>query len=463
MTVSEPAWDVLIVGGGPAGTATALELTRRSSLSVLVAESGNYEQPRVGETLSPAARGLLGHLGVHLDDDGHLPAYGTSAAWGSERLEARDFLLTPFGTGWLLDRRRFDQRLAQAARVSGADLWPRSRVRGVTRAGDGFTASVHRPDGSICPVRARFVVDATGKAAAVARRLGAEQRRLDALTGIAVTLHYLGDPPADRLTQVESFEHGWSYTTALPQQALIAVLMTDADLARTQRLTSPDVWRELLAGLPHTGPRLAGGTPAGPPRVLPAHSACLIQPSGPGWVAVGDAAASHDPLSATGIVRALDSGIQAGRAIHATLVDGDPEALAGYARRQDAAFDQYCDTRTAYYRMETRWPAALFWHRRHRAVSLDPGQPLVAVPGQRMPRLPADLRHVDAARLLTLAAPGGTGHELASRYRAEAARPVRDLDLVLALQWLAATGSLAAVAEARQDSARRASVTRCFR
>jgi 2-polyprenyl-6-methoxyphenol hydroxylase-like FAD-dependent oxidoreductase len=95
-------------------------------------------------------------------------------------------------------------------------------------------------------------------------------------------------------------------------------------------------------------------------KLLAAHSACLARPSGPGWAAVGDGAASHDPLSATGIVRALESGIHAARAIQATLVRGDREALAGYDRRQDRAFDQYCDTRTAYYRMEARWPSAPF-------------------------------------------------------------------------------------------------------
>jgi hypothetical protein len=55
---------------------------------------------------------------------------------------------------------------------------------------------------------------------------------------------------------------------------------------------------------------------------------------------------------------------------------------------------------------------------------------------------PPDLRHVDAARLLALAAAGRPSHELAAGYRAEAARPVRDIDLILALQWLAANGDL---------------------
>jgi 2-polyprenyl-6-methoxyphenol hydroxylase-like FAD-dependent oxidoreductase len=193
-------------------------------------------------------------------------------------------------------------------------------------------------------------------------------------------LRYRHDPPTESLTLVESFEQGWSYTAPLPGRELIAVVMTDADLVRQLDLTRSDGWRGLLDRLPHTGPRLAGGEPAEAPRVLPAHSGCLNRPSGPGWAAVGDAAASHDPLSSTGIVRALESGIQAGRAIHALLVRGDRGALAEYDRRQDAAFDQYCDTRTAYYRMESRWLPAPFWHRRHRAVSLDPVQPLVAVP-----------------------------------------------------------------------------------
>jgi flavin-dependent dehydrogenase len=438
-----PDWDVLVVGGGPAGTSTALELTRRGSLSVLAVERTDYDRPRIGETLSPAARALLDHLRAPAYDDGHRPAYGTSAAWGSAQLVTRDFLMTPFGAGWHLDRRRFDERLAAAARKAGAEVWTSSRVRDLRRDGDGFVASVRRADGGTRPVRARFVVDATGKAASVARRLGGDHRRLDGLVGIAATMRYRDEPPAESLTLVESFEHGWSYTAPLPGRELIAVVMTDAGLARRLDLTRPDAWLGLLTGLPHSGPRLAGGGPAEAPRVLAAHSACLARPSGPGWAAVGDAAASHDPLSSTGIVRALESGIHAARAIHATLVRGDRDALAEYDRRQDRAFDWYCDTRTAYYRMEARWPSAPFWHRRHRLVSLDPSQPLAAAgPEPRKPRLPADLRHVDAARLLALAAAGSPSHELAAGYRAEAAQPVRDLDLILALQWLTANGDL---------------------
>jgi flavin-dependent dehydrogenase len=135
-------WDVLVVGGGPAGTSTALELTRCGSLSVLVVERTDYDRPRIGETLSPAARGLLDHLRASADGDGHLPAYGTSAVWGSAELATRDFLMTPFGAGWHLDRRRFDERLAAAARESGAEVWRRSRMGDLIRDGDGIAASV---------------------------------------------------------------------------------------------------------------------------------------------------------------------------------------------------------------------------------------------------------------------------------------------------------------------------------
>lgn len=441
--------DVLVVGGGPAGLAVAIELRRRGGLTVVVVERSSYDRPRIGETLSPGAGALLTHLGA-MDGfaaDGHVPAYGTAAAWGSPELAIRDFLMTPFGTGWHLDRRRFDARLAETAEQAGVAVWRQSRIGRVAERPDGFAVAIER-EGKVDDVQARFLVDASGKAAAVARRLGAGRLRADRQVATVGTFVFPGEPPAASQTLVEPCELGWWYSANLPEGRMVAALITDADLVRVHRLADDRVWRSAVHALPHTGPRLVGGRLLAPPRVVAAYSACLVPATGPRWLAVGDAAASHDPLSASGIVRALESGIHAGEAIHAALVLGRSDALSGYAQRQHLAFDQYRVTRATYYQMENRWPGAIFWRRRQRHVTLDPTGWLEAVPiNQELPAvaLPADLYHIDAGLLLAVADPCGRAHEMVSAYQAHAAQPAADLDVVLALQWLLARGALRAI------------------
>src|SRR6187401_1604518 len=99
--------DVVVVGGGVAGCAAAIAIAR-TGRSVVVFERTGYEQTRIGETLLPRARGPLAQLGVwqQFERDGHLPASGSLAAWGSEELQENQFLFSPYGNGWHLDRRR---------------------------------------------------------------------------------------------------------------------------------------------------------------------------------------------------------------------------------------------------------------------------------------------------------------------------------------------------------------------
>lgn len=443
--MSTSAIDVLVVGGGPAGLAVALGLRRQGELSVAVVEKSEYDAPRVGETLSPGARPLLEALGVWEDfvAADHLPAYGTAAAWGSPELAGRDFLMTPFGTGWNLDRRAFDALLADTAVAHGAQLERGVHVSGCEPAGPASQAWRVDVEGSNPRTfEARFLVDATGRSARFARRLGAELHFLDHQVAIVGTLALPADTTVESATVVEAFEGGWCYSVRVPGPALVVALLTDGDLARGQGLADAARWLDTLSALPHTGKRLAAGRLTGPLRTVAAHSARLDRPSGPAWIAVGDAAASHDPLSGSGIVRALDSGLRAARAVHEQLARGRSEALAEYDQYLAAAFERYAETRAAYFQREARWPEAPYWSRRQPRLTLDPRKPLVAVPDAKLPTRPADLLGVDVGFLLARAHLERPAHELVAEHRERG--QAGDLPVVLALQWMVEVGALRA-------------------
>ena len=85
---------------------------------------------------------------------------------------------------------------------------------------------------------------------------------------------------------------------------------------------------------------------------------------GPGWLAVGDAAMAFDPLASQGIAKALDHGTRAAASI-ATYLSGDAVSVERLALQLNQEYAAYRDTRASYYRIEMRWPASVFWKRRH--------------------------------------------------------------------------------------------------
>lgn len=361
--------DVAIVGGGPAGTAAALTLKMHGSLSVALIERSNYQQWRAGESLSPGVAPLLQYLGAWEAFLGqqHQPAYGTAAAWGSEALVARDFLYTGQGQGWHLDRRSFDSCLADLAAQQGTQLFSGVAVQGVSGEAGGLWRLSLRDGspGAAVALRARFVIDASGSPAAVARRLGGRRLVSDRLTGLAGVFQLPDDAPArEAFTIVEATRDGWWYSTGQTGNRIVAAFMTDPPIIREQRLHEPSAWLALARTTVHLREWLAEGIIISGPHARSAYSQLLDRPYGESWVATGEAAVGFDPLSSMGIGYALLSGIEAARAVAAAL-GGQEAALSAYAASIAQHYHSYRERQRAYYRLEQRWPQAPFWACRH--------------------------------------------------------------------------------------------------
>lgn len=371
--------DVVVAGGGPAG-ATVAALLARAGASVLMVERAARPPWKVGESLPPSAAPFLLHLGVadDLERDGHLPCHGNVSLWGGEQPQNYDFLRSPYGSGWHLNRARFDERLVGAARAAGAHVWPGRHIihaewqpaaedRGFWRLTlDGHEAEIVTP----------FVVDATGRASAFARcHAGARRVGDDRLVALVARLRASEDGD-ERQTVVEARREGWWYLAPLPGGGRVVAFHTDADLAGAP--DKPARWRALLADTTEIRARLerSGASPekaSTPLRRFSAASAHLEPCAGAGWLAVGDAALAFDPLSSQGICSALWTGILAAEAITAHQCDADAGALPGYAAALRAHYADYRAQWSAYYARERRWPDAPFWQRRHVSPPGEPG------------------------------------------------------------------------------------------
>jgi flavin-dependent dehydrogenase len=365
----ELAVDVAIIGGGPAGSATALSLAR-DGLNVALLERGDYTEWKVGESLPPACKPLLQRLGIWADlaPAGHLPSYGTRSAWGSPVLQDQSYLFDPSGYGWHLDRPLFDRRLAEAAGIAGAQVYRRTEVVAWKGLNGGAWKLLLRSDGGMpVSLSARFVIDASGRKRVFARRNGSDTIVYDRLVGV-VTLLCAEAEETDRdgSTLVEAVPDGWWYATRVPDNRLVAAFLSDGDLAPLTAARTLAGWTALVHETTHLRQRLEvhGYRVQCPPKAYPANSCRLTEVTGEAWLATGDAAVAYDPLSSQGILCALLTGLRAVTAIREWLTDGSG-ALQRYADYVEHVYAEYRHNLAAYYAMERRWPSSTFWRRRH--------------------------------------------------------------------------------------------------
>jgi flavin-dependent dehydrogenase len=360
--------DIAIIGGGPSGAAAALTLRRYTSHRVMIVERDAYEAPRVGETVSSAISALLDYLGASdcLKDSGAIKSHANAAAWGADQLIVRDHMFTGHGSGWHLERRSFDLFLADAARNMGATTLRNTRLRSAsTAAGGGWLIGVDGENEGF--IHAAQVVDASGRTASFARLAGATKQRVDHLVAVVAYFQGLDSTSTVHSTFVEADEHGWWYGAPLPHGKAIAMFMTDAKSVKPLGFTEWQRFYTRVLDTRHVSSLIAEADPIRELHIYSANSQRIHPVIGDRWVAVGDAAASFDPLSSLGIGHALSSGIQGARISDARLA-GDNELADAYSLDVARLWSEFLVRRTAIYQAEKRWQNAAFWTDRH-AVS----------------------------------------------------------------------------------------------
>jgi flavin-dependent dehydrogenase len=203
---------------------------------------------------------------------------------------------------------------------------------------------------------AHFVLDATGRSAWLTRRLGIARVAADRLVGIVGFLATTDG--CDPRTFLDAAEDGYWYVARLPKRRCVAAFMTDADLAVRYPGGPAALWRDRLARAPFA--TIVGTPGEAAVRVVPANGARLAVFGGPGWLAIGDAAASWDPLSAQGIITALEGGWRAATVALTNAAQG----TADYTDWVEATWAEYTRNYHAFYGQVRRWPDSLFWRRR---------------------------------------------------------------------------------------------------
>ena len=141
------------------------------------------------------------------------------------------------------------------------------------RAQDHWMLTLENDGGNCREVRARFMVDATGRRSSFASTQGARHIVYDQLAGVFVFFRFPSvDSVPDTYTSVEACEDGWWYTAMLPDGHMVVAFMTDADVLRKLPWQTLEEWLALPGPASHTRGRFKGGTPVAGPALYSASS-----------------------------------------------------------------------------------------------------------------------------------------------------------------------------------------------
>ena len=357
-------YDVIVVGGGPAGT-TFGQLMRRGGHDVLVVERDRHPRFCVGESLLPATTPVWKRLGLleRFEKAGFVRKYGAYFCFADghqpEYFHFPDASRPRGPFAYEVPRADFDRLLWEAALEAGVDCHDHTAVSRFVFEGDRVTGvELRLPDGGSARVTARLVADCSGRATQLARQMGTRERD-PRLEKVALYCHYddvvrsAGDDAGTIGIIATDFGWMWFIPFAGGGASVGAVIHLSRFAARRKAgCEDAAIWDEILAEVPAVSTRLAGSVQTRPVEAQADFQYRVRQLAGDGWVVIGDAGGFLDPVFSTGVHLAMTGAETASRAALIALGrDRLPRAgdFASYARVTRSALRTYSKFIYAWY------------------------------------------------------------------------------------------------------------------
>jgi flavin-dependent dehydrogenase len=358
--------DVIVAGGGPAGSTAAARLAR-GGRSVMLFERDQFPRFHIGESLLASVQDVLGSIGA----DDLIRQAGFPQKWGATFMTADGRLerYADFGAApdvrapqtWQVPRATFDDLLLRHAAACGATVRQRHRVLDVSFDDGGVTASVQGEADRPRTIRGRAIIDASGRGALLSRKFGL---RIDEprLANIAVFSHYSGVPRqqgrrAGDIRIVAREDLGWFWLIPISGELMsVGVVLPHSVFQALPSLGPAAHLDRMIADTPAVAQLLADATQEWPVRVEKDFSFGCRAYAGNRWVLAGDAGSFLDPVFSTGVAIALESGLEAAEAMDRGLTRGDlsMRQFARFARRQRQRYRSFRRFVVSFYTPEFR-------------------------------------------------------------------------------------------------------------
>ncbi|BFM21361.1 NAD(P)/FAD-dependent oxidoreductase [Gilvimarinus japonicus] len=353
--------DIVVLGAGIAGATAALALAPVARVTII--DKLAVIPARAGDCLPAPAGRILRRLGLwqEFTQQDHLPCLGMQSYWGADQAVIQDSLRNPDGHGWHLHRPQFESLLQRTAQTRGVDFIRPATVTAVEPCTAGWQLTLDSGD----VINTGWVIDASGRKASFARKLGAERVNDDSLIAAwGVIAQDAAQGMQRNMASIAAAENGWWYSAPLPNKQRLLAYHSDQALLNTAQwrhsvpFKSAALQQRALAGLCLEA-SLATLNYQG---ITAANSTKLNQVCGERWAAIGDAALSFDPLSSQGMYNGMASAMQ----LADLILEGSVQKK--YPQQVHAIWQHYLKHKAFFYGQERRFVNQPFWQDRQLAT-----------------------------------------------------------------------------------------------
>jgi flavin-dependent dehydrogenase len=345
--------DVLVIGGGPAGSTISALLAERGR-DVVMVEKSRHPRFHIGESLLPFNMPLFERLGVAEEIKAiGMPKYGAQfiSPWHGRAI-TYDFANAwdnSFPSAYQVRRSEFDRILFQNAARKGARAIEGCRVTEVRSLADGADVTTCEENGNAQTWRTRFVVDASGRDTFLSSRLGIKRRNPNN-NSAAIFGHFSG---ATRQSGKEEgnislfwFDHGWFWFIPLSDGATSVGAVCSTPYMKTRRTELPQFLLDTIALCPGLSERLRSAQLTSPVTATGNYSYSSKRATGKHCILVGDAYAFVDPMFSSGVLLAMHSAFVGADTVEACLDRPDEtqrvfKAYEASVRRGVSAFSWF--------------------------------------------------------------------------------------------------------------------------
>jgi flavin-dependent dehydrogenase len=329
-------YDVIVIGGGPAGSAAATVLAQKGRRVVLL-EKEKFPRYHIGESLIPYTYYPLQRMGlIEQMKQSHFPRKYSVQFVSISGKQSQPFYFSQqlhheAADTWQVLRSEFDQMLLNNARAKGVEVMEETLVKETIEqngAVGGVVAATR--SGVTHEFRAPITIDATGRDAFTLGRRGWKLRD-PRLNKIAVWTYYKGalrDPGIDEGATTVAYvpDKGWFWYIPLPDDVVSVGIVAEKDYLYRDSRDLKTIFHREAAVNKWIEQHLSAGQQMGEYRVTGEYSYRSRHCAGDGLLLIGDAFAFLDPVFSSGVFLALRSGEMGADAVNAALDAGDTSA-----------------------------------------------------------------------------------------------------------------------------------------